>query len=378
MAQSVTRPAGTFSVPAGAHVTVGGTGSLFVKQQVQEYVPPATETIRLWITSNDSVDGSRGAARQLGARPATYATTQSGVTPSGFTLQDGDAFGTGIQNGMTILQLSPDSTGITGTWGPLSANWTLSLFMRADRPVNDFGGYPGYGAMTLLSSAAVGVSLTLPTGGSIPTDAVSQNGGPLDGVAPGWTWDLPFLNHWRHLCIRNSASSGVRTTFVDGYPASTTAATTSAVPAGTAMTIFAHCPVSFAELMIWDGADLSNADIASLREPLRRKWGVPTLPHTERCLPKLRPACLCLSGPQPWRRGQLSRSPPQCQLPGCCQLVRLRPRAGWTRQWGHRCSVTQPVPRRWWPTSPCAFGRTEVETIATVHSGPGQPPPRGP
>ena len=288
MAETVVKPSGAVHVPHGTQVTIGNNGSVHCKQQVQDYLPPALETVRLWVTANDNVAASRGsAARQLGARPANYATSHTGITPSSLSLPAGDAFGDAVQNGMTVLQLSTDSAGIAGSWGPLAASWTVSVFLRADRPVADFGGYRGCGDMTVLSSPSVGISLPLPSGGSVPAAALSQNGGPLDGVAPGWTWDLPFLNQWRHLCIRNDAATGVRTVFVDGHAATVASASLAAIPADTPLTLLGRCAVTFAELMVWDGAQLTDTEVASLRGPLRRKWGVSDLPRTW-CRPVLR------------------------------------------------------------------------------------------
>ena len=71
--------------------------------------------------------------------------------------------------------------------------WTLILFLRADRLVNTYGDWPGYGPMTLLNVPALGFTVTLPSGGAVPLAATSAAGDWLHGVSAGMPWDTPFF-----------------------------------------------------------------------------------------------------------------------------------------------------------------------------------------
>ena len=155
------------------------------------------------------------------------------------------------------------------------------MYLKADQPVNDYGtAYLGIGRpMTLLSSPAVNhasvfgdwcagnITVLLPSGGSVPAAALynyqnPDSGGPLDGVLQGAPWDVPFVDHWRQLCIQNDAATGVRSTYVDGYLMGTSSASTNFVPAATAVTIGAACPIVLSELLVWDGATMTPANMA--------------------------------------------------------------------------------------------------------------------
>jgi hypothetical protein len=125
----------------------------------------------------------------LRARNAHHATvTNPSMQTSSLAVPAGSVYNTANCNGQTVLGFSTDSQGVTGAWGPLPASWTVSLFVRCDRPVNTFGVYTGAGTMTLLACPVVGITVAVPSGGAVPLDATRAGGGPLDGVAAGWPW----------------------------------------------------------------------------------------------------------------------------------------------------------------------------------------------
>ena len=150
--------------------------------------------------------------------------------------------------------------------------------MRLEQPVTTFGSYAGAGPMTLLSSAAAGVTVDMPTGGSIENDAVVSAGGTLDGVLAGWPWDSALVNQWRLLTVVNQGSAGVRTMFVDGKPVATSAATVTAISEGSALHVCPGCPVALAEVMIWNTASVTPVQLLSHVSSLRIKWGVASHP----------------------------------------------------------------------------------------------------
>ena len=89
---------------------------------------------------------------------------------------------------------------------PLGGHWTLCLYLRADRLVNDYGDLLGGGPMTLLSSPAVGLTITLPSGGAVPLAALRSQGGPLTGAGsvPGGTHRSRMV--WPTVCHGTSPS----------------------------------------------------------------------------------------------------------------------------------------------------------------------------
>lgn len=66
------------------------------------------------------------------------------------------------------------------------------------------------------------------------------------------------MNQWRLLTVLNHADTGVRTLCVDGIPVANSAASTAAVPAGTVLTFFPQCAVTLAEIVVWNGADITQ------------------------------------------------------------------------------------------------------------------------
>ena len=290
----ITHPPGKVVITDGQQQRVEGSGKLCCAQPATDYVPPNTSNVShvrsccmnervdtMWITSSDGTTAATRAgstALSLRSRPPLFATSATTTyQASSMGVPAGSLYGATQYNGLTVLAFDTDSDGITGTWGPLSASWTVSLFVRCDRPVSTFGAYPGAGAMTVLSSPTAGITIGLPAGGSVPHAATLAGGGPLDGVVAGWPWDVVFVNQWRQLCVTNDAASGSRRVLVDGVLVGTQPATTGAVAAGTALTVCAHCPLAFAEFMAWNGT-LTDAQVAGLRDALRSKWGVPPLP----------------------------------------------------------------------------------------------------
>ena len=241
----------------------------------------------MWIDTGDAAATTTRDATAtitLSSRPANQALTRETIPPSGLSVDGQSRFAVGRQNDRHVLQFDSMSTGITGTWGPFGTNgsWTIILFLKVDQPVNDYGTtYIGLGKpMALISSPSVSVSIELPSGGSIPTVALYNaadptNGGPIDGVLAGAPWDIPFVDHWRQLCVQNNTTTGLRTTYVDGFLINTSVATNQPVPANTAVTIGGACPLSLCELLVWDDVPLSLNDMSTICKAQRIKWDVP-------------------------------------------------------------------------------------------------------
>ena len=175
--------------------------------------------------------------------------------------------------------------GAMSTWGPLGADWTVSVYMRLEQPVATFGSYAGAGAMTLLSSVDAGVTVDMPTGGSIDNNAVVSGGGTLDGVLAGWPWDSVLVNQWRLLTVVNQGSTGVRTVFVDGQPFANSAATVTAISNGSTLHVCPGCPVTLAEIMVWNTASVTTVQLVSHVVSLRTKWGVASRPTPSTTVP---------------------------------------------------------------------------------------------
>ena len=121
-------------------------------------------------------------------------------------------------------------------------------------------------------------NITVPSGGNVPAAALLANGGPLDGVELGAPWDVPFLNHYRQLCVRNDhVGTGLRSIFVDGYLVSTTPSSGTVTPSGSSITLGAAMPGNVAECLVWNNVALTQTQIDDLVRAQRVKWEVPTL-----------------------------------------------------------------------------------------------------
>ena len=154
-------------------------------------------------------------------------------------------------------RLDVTSVGAVSTWGPVGCDWTVSLYLRLECPVTTFGAYMGVGSMTLLSSPTVGVTVAMPTAGSIPTAS------GLDGVLPGWPWDAALVNQWRLITVVNQGSTGVRTLLIDGHEASSTTASVATIPAATVLSVCPASAVTLAEFMVWNTASITADQLAS-------------------------------------------------------------------------------------------------------------------
>ena len=111
----------------------------------------------------------------------------------------------------------------------------------------------------------------------MPAAALVANGGPLDGVVAGWTWDQVLVGQWRTITVCNQAS-GRRTIYIDGYSAIDANPSTSSVSANTSFTLLSGCPVTFAEFVIWNTSALTPQEIANHKQCMRIKWSVSDLP----------------------------------------------------------------------------------------------------
>jgi hypothetical protein len=213
-----------------------------------DYVPQTPDNLIVWVDAGDGstsaprADGNgfqprAGNAFQLLPRRPQAALTplQSPAQPSAVAFAtDGSTFAVGQQNGRNVLTCAGDATGLTGTWGSFGPSWTLMAFFKAEATVDDYAGVTtGHGAMSLVSSPSVGITVQLPSGGAVPLAATVAGGGPLDGVTAGVPWDVVFFNQWRQLTVINNATTGQRIVLVDGYTAGTVSAKLDAVPSST-------------------------------------------------------------------------------------------------------------------------------------------------
>ena len=252
--------------PDARCVTKAG-GRMVIARQRSDFQPPADTSLLLWLDTGSGVGSTRASALSL---PSRRGPAVSFTAPAG-------SYSTGRQAACNALALGPTSPGLTGTWGGAvtDGNWTVLLFLRAERLVNTYGDWPGAGPMTLFSSPAAGVTINLPSSGTVPVGATAAAGGPLDGVAAGVPWDVAFLGQWRQLCVRGNGSS--RSVFVDGFPLSSTSGQPLVTcTAATPIVLCPACPVTLLECIVWNSA-LSDADIGATRLAQRTKWEVPPL-----------------------------------------------------------------------------------------------------
>ena len=216
--------------------------------------------------------------------------------------------------------------------------------------------------MTLLNSPAVGVSVLLPSGGAVPPAALLANGGPLDGVADGVPWDVPFLGQWRQLCVRNDAAQAQRSILVDGFLVQTVPTTALPIPANTAVLLGAGCSVSIPEFIVWDTA-VPDAELRLTTVAQRTKWEVPVL----KLSPMTRTVVSTKLLPPPVQLPE-GLPAPACwldarDLTSLCQTVSLA-----CVHPGHRPSVTVRARSRRPSTGGCGAGWTAAEGGVTAHS----------
>ena len=270
--------------PSGLHIVhsrsqVSESGHLVVAMPAQDYVPPQEESLVLWTDFGDQNSSStRAGAIQFSQRNALFATGSGSLQASTCVVDGSAAFALGKQGGRGILSMARSSTGVEGHWGPLPSTWTFSAYVRLANPVTAFGNYNGVGPITMMSSAAVGVTLSVPSGGSIPSSNVASTGGPIDGVLAGWPWDAALVNQWRLLTVVNDAAIGTRTTYVDGCAVGSGPASTTTIPSNTTLFLFPSSSVSIAEFSVWSTASMTSTQLLSLVTALRTKWGVTALP----------------------------------------------------------------------------------------------------
>ena len=264
-------------------------GGVHCCKDTQDYIPPSGNTLVTWIDVGDSMPSNMraGDVLPITGRSANAAMGDtSPTTTSSLSIDRSSTFSISRQNDRAVMNLSGASAGVNGTWGPFGASggWTIMMFLKVDRPVNDYGDvYIGTGQpMILLSCPSVNLSIPLPSGGAVPASARYTSGNPdgrIDGVVAGAPWDVPFVNHWRQLCIHNNATTNVQNVYVDGWLVSSGSASTSSVPADTPVVIGAQCPMTLAEILVWDGATLTEADIRQTCDAQRVKWGVTLQPN---------------------------------------------------------------------------------------------------
>ena len=247
---------------------------------IQDYIPPNPTGVQSWVDVGDTTtSASRAGGLVLTGRSATHAATGNTTTVAVTATLPSDAWYTiSWQNARKIMSLSTISPGLQVKWGPLTNRWTVSLLVRFTQPVATFQSYSGCGSMTLLS--ATGMTVPVPTGGSIQSSALPANGGLVDGVCAGWPWDAAFVNHWRCIVVRNDAAANTRDILVDGALVSSGPAIGSAsVAADSTLTICPSCAVAIAEVTVWDSATvLTNDQINSLVTALRTKWNIDIVP----------------------------------------------------------------------------------------------------
>jgi hypothetical protein len=139
------------------HLVEAGARDLF-HQQTQDYVPPTTTNLALWIdTGNlggaaprdggDTVMGGTTPRRDavgmpradiaLPGRPADAAITGEVYGVSAFHVPGGGGAGLrlGLHGGRRTLNAGAAFPGIQGTWGPFGAagSWTIALFVALEQ-----------------------------------------------------------------------------------------------------------------------------------------------------------------------------------------------------------------------------------------------------
>jgi hypothetical protein len=286
---TVEKASGFVRVDASSKIEIPPGGSIHCCKGVQDYVPPGVNTLVTWIDLGDStLSTTRADVLPISGRSASAALGEIGpTTTTSLSVDRSSTFAISRQNDRSVMNLNAASAGVNGTWGPFGASgsWTIMMFLKVDRPVNDYGDvYLGTGQpMILLSCPSANLSVPLPTGGAVPASARYTSSNPtgrIDAVAAGAPWDVPFVNHWRQLCIQNNAATNVRSVYVDGWLAtSTSASSTPPIPANTAVVIGAACPMTLAEVLVWDGATLTVTEMRQTCDAQRIKWGV--ILHTE-------------------------------------------------------------------------------------------------
>ena len=305
---TIAAASGKVTVGPDAVTRCSDNGKLTCSLPVQDYIPPQPESLSAWIDT--SLVGVVGGSVPRSAPPGGAGTDDTAMAVDevpralpGFQLPRrtltrsldlvapsvavavGTVYAMARQNSLPVLALDALSAGMTSTWGPFTATWTVAVFVRADRLCDAYQGVPGLGAMTLLASGAptggdpTRFTVALPRGGAVPAAAIQANGGPLDGVAAGAPLDVACVNQWRLVALRNdpAAAGGQRAVLLDGYPVATAgAASTLPVPVGSAVVIGAGCTAAIAEVLVWSCA-VSDAELRSTTAALRVKWNVPTL-----------------------------------------------------------------------------------------------------
>jgi hypothetical protein len=279
---TVNKASGYVQVPASGAIRIE-SGRIFCCQATEDYIPPSGNNLVAWLDVGDTTTTStRAGGLQMPSRPADAALWGlTGATATTLSVDGGSTFAVSRQNDRPVVHFGSGSSGITGTWGPLasSGSWTVMMYVKLDQPVDDYGTtYTGLGRPILLMvSAPLGLSIPLPTQGAVPSAAIydGTNDSPIDGVLPGAPWDVVFVDHWRQLCIVNDAASGVRTTYVDGWMVTTSAASSFSVPANTSVVLSGGCPMALAEWLVWDGVPLTPTDIRQTCRAQRTKWNVP-------------------------------------------------------------------------------------------------------
>lgn len=285
---------------------------------------------RTTVDPGDAMDEDDNGEPVPRATPAITLSARTGT--STFTIPAGATYVVDRQAARNVLAFGGTFPGMTGTWGPLDARWTVMVLFRIDQLVNDFGTFLGMGtgAPNLIASSTI--TIAVPSGGSVPAAALLANGGPLDGVEAGVPWDAPFLNHYRQLCVVNDpgagGGSGTRKTYVDGYlvNAFTVAATTTTTPANATVTIGAALPGNVAECLVWNATVLTQAQIDAMLAVQRTKWEVPTLkaPIVTAAIPVLQ-ATAATNVPAATVLVQATNvAPTGSVLPANCQIPSLR------------------------------------------------------
>ena len=283
-AYTIDRPSSVHTIHS--QIQIHGSGSLFVCMPVQDYIPPQTENLSVWTDFGDENQSNTRCARPVpstfSARPALMATGSLSTLSNVQVTVGGDSssvtMGTRADRG--ILCLGSKSTGVQAQWGPLSSNWTFSVFLCLTSPVSTFGNYSGAGPIKILNSVSVGIVVNMPTGGSIGSvHAAASSGGPIDGVLAAWPWDAALANQWRCITVVNNANSGTRTIYVDGCTVVTEPASVVTIPSNTSLLILPSCSVAIAEFIIWNSATITQSQMQSLVSVMRTKWDVNPLPN---------------------------------------------------------------------------------------------------
>ena len=236
-------------------------GKLYCTARLPDYIPPYLQSLQFWVDFGDTVIPERCLMAEFLRRPVFYATGgMLPLTDHPFLVCDPRIYKANRRNVVAF------QGGASSVWTQPCTGWTVSVFVRLERPARDCGRYPGVGPITMVYFPHLDIRVTVPEGGIVPPNTVR-------GVHAGWPWDAAFVNQWRHVVVRNDPSSGEQAIFVDGHPVTVGPATTQEIPFMSPVSLFpGPVVVTVAEVTAWHTAELQDVQIKALFRALQTKW----------------------------------------------------------------------------------------------------------